>query len=103
MNWVVRYAEEAKQDIKAIYQYIAFELNAEETAQRQYHRILDAIQSLEAFPLRQPLYKEEPWLSMGMRWLRVDNYLVFYFVDETVHGVNIARVMYGGRDIASEL
>ena len=50
-------------------------------------------------PERFPIYTEEPWKSLEMRWLPVDNYLVFYFTDETAQSVDIARIMYRGRDI----
>lgn len=33
----------------------------------------------------------------------VDNYLVFYITDREAQTVNIIRVMYGGRDIDTQL
>lgn len=40
----------------------------------------------------------EPWASMGIRKVPVDNYLVFYLVDPTERLVSIVRIIYCGRD-----
>ena len=103
MSYSIQYSAEAKQDIREIYEYIAFELLVPDTAAAQYKRIMDAIRKLDELPLRFPLYKDEPWSSLEMRWFPVDNYLVFYFADESAEEVSIARIMYKGRDIRKQL
>ena len=103
MKWNIYYSSEARNDIRNIYTYIAFELLAPATAANQYKRIAAAIQKLEEMPHRFPLYKDEPWFSIGMRWFPVDNYLVFFFIDETKHRVDIARIMYKGRDVREQI
>lgn len=103
MKWTVSYSRDAKEDIRSIYSYIAFELLAPDTAANQYRRIAAAILKLEEMPMRFPLYKDEPWHSLGMRWFPVDNYLVFYFTDETTLRVDVARIMYKGRDVEEQL
>ena len=103
MKWTVNYSRDAKEDIRNIYSYIAFELLAPDTAANQYRRIAAAIRKLEEMPMRFPLYKDEPWHSLGMRWLPADNYLVFYFTDEEALRVDIARIMYKGRDVEEQL
>ena len=54
-------------------------------------------------PMRYTRYEEEPWYSQGLRFLPVDNYLIFYLPDETTSVVNIIRIMYGGRDVKRQL
>ena len=103
MTGSIRYSEEAKQDLRSIYEYIAFELMAPDIAAAQYRRLIKAVRELDNMPLRFPLYKDDPWNSLGMRWFPVDNYLVFYFVDEQANEVSIARIMYKGRDIEKQL
>ena len=70
---------------------------------RQTNRIMKAARSLEQMPMRHRLYEEEPWHSQGLRFLPVDNYLIFYLPDETNNIVNIIRIMYGGRDVKKQL
>ena len=103
MIFHVAYSAEARQDLRDIYEYIAYELLVSETAAGQTERIMKAIRSLEQMPMRHRLYEEEPWHSQGLRVLPADNYLVFYLPDENSATVNIIRIMYGGRDIDKQL
>lgn len=103
MIFHVAYSAEARQDLRDIYEYIAYELLVSETAAGQTERIMKAIRSLEQMLMRHRLYEEEPWHSQGLRVLPVDNYLVFYLPDENSATVNIIRIMYGGRDIDKQL
>ena len=103
MIFEVAYSAEARQDLRDIYEYIAYELLEPQAASRQTERILKAVRSLEQMPMRHRLYEEEPWHSQGLRVLPVDNYLVFYLPDETSATVSIIRIMYGGRDIDKQL
>lgn len=99
MIFNVVYTSEARQDLRDIYEYIAYELLAPETAAGQTERIMKGARSLEQMPMRHRLYEEEPWHSQGVRFLPVDNYLIFYLPDETNNTVSIIRIMYGGRDV----
>lgn len=103
MKFHVEYSVEARQDLRDIYQYIAYELLEPEAANLQTNRIMKAIHSLEQMPMRHMLYEEEPWRSRGLRILPVDNYIVFYLPDETDTTVSVIRIMYGGRDIDKQL
>ncbi|MBS7327928.1 MAG: type II toxin-antitoxin system RelE/ParE family toxin [Oxalobacter sp.] len=97
------YTLKAKQDLQDIYEYIAYTLLAPETARRMTGRIMKAVRSLESLPQRNPLYKEEPWHSQGLRFLPVKNYLIFYIVNTSTETVTIVRIMYGARDISRQL
>lgn len=103
MIFAVSYSAKARQDLRDIYKYIAYELLAPEAAAGQTERIMKVARSLEQMPMRHRLYEEEPWRSQGLRVLPVDNYLVFYLPDETSATVSIIRIMYGGRDIDKQL
>lgn len=95
----VEYSQEALVDIKSIYTYISQILHAPLTARRQVNRIRKEIRDLEAFPTRYVLVEWEPWESMKMHRLPIDNYVVFYLVDEQAMAVKIARIVYGGRNL----
>lgn len=51
---------------------------------------------------RFPLYQKEPWLSRGMRFVPVDNFIVYYIPDDEKGVVTVLRVMYSGRNIDEE-
>ena len=95
----VEYSQEALVDMKSIYTYISQILHAPLTARRQVNRIRKEIRDLEAFPTRYVLVEWEPWASMKMHRLPIDNYVVFYFVDEQAMAVKIVRIVYGGRNL----
>lgn len=95
----VEYSQEALVDIKSIYTYISQILHAPLTARRQVNRIRKEIRDLEAFPTKYVLVEWEPWASMKMHRLPIDNYIVFYLVDEQAMAVKIVRIVYGGRNL----
>ena len=103
MTYHVNYSAEAKQDLRDIYSYIAFELLEPDTAAGQTQRIIDAILTLNNMPLRHTLYEDEPWHSLGLRYLPVDNYVIYYLPDKSTYSVDIIRIMYGGRDAKNQL
>ena len=103
MSWDIVYTAQARQDLRDIYEYIALELLAPETATGQTQRIMKRIRSLGEMPMRHQLYGEEPWHSRGIRFLPVDNYLIFYLPEESRNTVNIIRIMYSGRDTCRQL
>lgn len=103
MSWDIVYTAVAKRDLRDIYEYIAYELLAPETAAGQTQRIMKGIRALDEMPMRFRLYEEKPWHREGLRFFPVDNYLVFYLPDETKNTVSIVRIMYGGRDICRQL
>lgn len=103
MSRAVIYSDRARRDLRGIYEYIASRLCVPETAKNQTGRIMKEIRSLQEMPLRYRVYEEEPWHSQGLRILPVDNYLVFYLLDEENHTVSVVRIMYGGRDISHQL
>ncbi len=103
MNYKIIYSANARQDLRDIYQYIAFELLVPETASRQAQAIMKNIRSLEIMPQRHSLYPYEPWCSQGIRFFPVNNYLVFYLPDDVQKIIHIIRIFYNGRNINEQL
>ena len=103
MSWYVQYTEIAERDLNDIFNYIAFELLEPVVSEKQVNRIMDKADSLDNMPLRHRLCYYEPWRTMGWRSVPVDNYIIFYFPDESTNIVSIMRVMYGGRDLKARL
>lgn len=103
MRWKINYTRHAREDLKAIYEYLAFELLVPDTASRQSDRIMKAVRTLNNMPERYKVYEEEPWKSQNLRYFSVDNYLVFYLPKKEIGVINIVRIIYGGRDIKRQL
>lgn len=95
----VYYSVDVLGDLREIYSYIANELLVPETAKAQLRRIRKEVRSLDYVPARYTLVEWEPWHSMKMHQFPVDNFIVYYLVDDKVRTVTVARIFYGGRDI----
>ncbi|MFA9376097.1 MAG: type II toxin-antitoxin system RelE/ParE family toxin [Lachnotalea sp.] len=103
MIFDIEVSEQADADLRSIYEYIAFDLQSPDNARGQLFRLEKSILSLEQIPERFHSYKKEQWESRGLRMMPVDNYCVLYILDIEQANVSIIRVMYGGRDIDSQL
>ena len=64
---------QAEEDLRGIFEYIAFELLSPENAGKQLERLEKQILSLNEMPERFPRYGKEPWHSRGLRFVAVDN------------------------------
>lgn len=93
------YSPLAKDDLVGIYRYIAYELLEPKIAEKQVNRIRNQIKKLDMFPKKHQETPWEPWLSMGMRYFPIDNFVVYYLVNDDHNLVTIARIFYGGRNI----
>lgn len=95
----VQYSPAALDDLKDIYAHIATVLRTPENASKQIHRITEEICSLDFMPCRYEQVDWEPWKNMGMRKVAVNNFVVFYTVDQNRLNVTVIRIVYGGRDL----
>ncbi len=103
MIYGITLTEQAEEDLRGIYEYIAFDLLSPDNAIVQLNRLEESIFSLEEFPKKFRCYGKEPWYSRGLRVMPVDHYAVFYIPDEDAAIVTIVRVMYAGREVDKQL
>ena len=99
-SYNVEYSEEAYEDLREIYDYVANELLVPKTAENLLKNIRTAIRSLSNMPFRHTLVDWEPWYSMKIRQFPVENFIVYYLVEENKRKVSIVRIFYNGRDIS---
>lgn len=89
----------AKQDIIDIFNYIADMLAAPNSAVKQYMRLQEAILKLDSLPERGSIYKGISQKTKDLRFILVDNYVVYYHIDEERHTVYSYRVLYSRRNV----
>lgn len=82
-------SDQAEIDLRGIFEYIAFELQAPENASGQLDRLEACIMDLDHMPKRYRQYELEPWKSRGLRVAPVDNYLVLYIPDDDTQVVSV--------------
>ncbi len=102
-NWKLTITAQCIDELKGIRNYIQNELLMPETAQKQYGRIKQALLDLVVMPERNPLLKNEPWRSKGIRRAIIDNYAIYYMVITEKQEVKALHVFYGGRDFEKML
>ena len=102
-RYTIRVTAQAQEQLREIAHYIAYELQAPETALRMLETLETAMNTLSLFPSRIALTEEEPWRSRGVRRMPVKNYLVYFWIDEAAYIVQIMAVIYGRRDQAERL
>lgn len=83
----------AKQDLLDIIEYL--NTLSPQAAIRHYDSIIDKIGSLKIMPNRCPIIKLPHLKHRGYRVLIVDNYSVFFIVNENT--VEVRRILYGRR------
>lgn len=103
MIFKVIISAQAENDLRGIFEYITFELLSPENAEKQLDHLEKQILSLDEMSERFPRYGKEPWYSRGLRFVSIDNYIVFYIPDIEEQTVTILRVMYSGRNIEEQL
>ncbi len=103
MKWKIKYSDQARRDIRDIYEYLAYEQQEPEMAAKQVQKIMKSIRRLDEMPMRYSIYKEEPWKSQGVRYYPEGGQLIFYQVEREKRTVNIVRVMNERRNVKGEV
>ena len=88
----------AVSDLNGILDYISDVLKEPQAAQRIFLAIVERTLSLDELPHRQGIVKDEPYKSLGVRWLPIENYTAFYVIDEDRREVRVLRILYNRRN-----
>lgn len=86
-----------------IARYISHELANPKAAKKLSIRLVKAADRLIDFPYSNPAYYPLRPLTQEYRRLIVDNYIMFYYVDEEKKIITVARVIYARRDYGSQI
>ncbi len=102
-KYKVDYLPLAKQDLVDIVQYIVNTLHNPNAAERIANQILQKIDTLEDYPYSNHCYRPLNELTHEYRQIIIGHYVAFYWVDELVKTVTIARILYGKREFQGSL
>lgn len=94
----VEYLPIALRDMVEIAEYIRFQLDNPEAAERLSEKIVAAGDRLAEFPYSYPVYIPIRPLRQEYRKLPVQNYILFYRVEEEKKLVTIARAVHTKMD-----
>ena len=88
----------ARQDMMEIAKYIGHELCNPPAAEKLADEMIEAAERLAEFPYSNAVHHAVKPLKQEYRKLIVQNYIMFYQIDEKEKRVTIARVIYARRD-----
>lgn len=97
-EYKIKFTPVAEEDLDQIYEYIFKKLFAETAANNLIEKIETGIMKLKQFPFSCSCVLDELLKTRGYRRLIVDNYIVFYLVNEAEKQVVIMRILYGASD-----
>ena len=94
MNYRVKLTNYAIEQLQEIVFYISKVLLSPDTAQSWSDKIMEELYSLDDLPSRYKLVEEEPWHSFGVHKMVIQNFIAYYWIDETNTTVWITGVIY---------
>ena len=94
----LEYLPIARRDLVEAVSYISHDLGSPEAALRLAEEVERAGERLQQFPYAWPVYQASRPLERDYRKLLVENFFLFYWVDEQRRLVTVARVIYARRD-----
>ena len=92
----IEYSKESKEDLIGIKQYIKYNLQEPETANKLISKIRMSIKSLKDNHEIFAIIDDDIITKLEIRKLIVDNYIVFYRIKDD--SIEIVRIMYGRRN-----
>ena len=99
----VQYLPTARQDMIEIVEYITRVLKNPQAAEKLAREFVKRIELTRDFPYANPSYQPIRKLKNEYRRIIIENYSVFYTVDEVKRIVTISRVIYSKRNLELEL
>jgi toxin ParE1/3/4 len=97
----LQFTKEANSDLTGIFDYITNNLSAPVSAVELIDKLEKSCRLLTQFPFSGAIPRDNILAKKGYRIITVDNFIVFYVVDDTA--VKIMRVLYGKRDYSNLL
>lgn len=94
MNYTIILSKQFTKDVEETVEYITFTLNNVSAAEGISILINNKINNLQYFPKKFPLVDDISLLQQQIHYMPVDNYLIFYTIDETKQQINILRFLY---------
>ena len=89
---------DAAVDLSQLKSYIAYTLQAPETALKYIRGLRQEIEKLDSFPGAVAPVPDEPWHSRGIRRIIHKNSYIYYRIDESTKCVYVLNVIYVRRN-----
>jgi plasmid stabilization system protein ParE len=86
------------EDIDSSYNYIKETLEAPQAAENLIKEIIEKLNYINETPYTRPLVLDDYLASLGIRSIKIKNYVLYYAIDERKKRINVIRFFYNKRD-----
>ena len=97
-NYCVKILPVAQQELIEILDYIALELCSPLAAINLNNAITEEFKRLQNFPLSGTELKSNLPFNFTYRWVRVENYMIFYTISEDTETIHIMHICFASSD-----
>ena len=84
--------------MRGILNYITDIIKQPETAAHIFSSTEEKVKSLNRMPTRHSVVRDEPYATLGVRMMPVENYIAFFVIDEENAEVHVLRILYKKRE-----
>lgn len=92
-----------KRPLASLWKDLTYDLQAPQAARHLILELKKQVVSLGYMPKRNPLVSEKKWSDQGVRKIIVNNFIMYYWIDEKQHIVYITAIVYEKRNQLKEL
>ena len=92
------YSKIIEEDIDSSYTYIKEKLEAPQADENLIKEIIEKINYIKKTPYTRPLVHDGFLASLGVRLIKIKNYVLYYSVDEERKNINDIRFFYNKQD-----
>ena len=94
----IEFTEDARDEIREIYEYISKNLVNENAAKRLMRKMRKSVLDLAEFPQKFVKIEKKDRMKREFRRMVVDNFIVLYTIDEDKKTIYISHMYYGRRN-----
>jgi mRNA-degrading endonuclease RelE of RelBE toxin-antitoxin system len=85
-------------DFDSSYEYIREKLEAPRSAEKLFDEIINKLEYICKSPFTRSLVQDKYLASLGIRSIKIKNYVLFFTIDEERNTINALRFLYNKRD-----
>lgn len=97
-KYKIQFSKDARNDLIDIYSYIKYNLQEPNIAKKLIEKIKQEIYKLEDSPTMYSIIDDDYIRKLEIRKIKINNYIVFYKVEQEKKMVEIVRIMYERRN-----
>jgi plasmid stabilization system protein ParE len=96
--YLLNFTKIIHEDIDSSYKYIVEKLGAPRAAENLIEEIIEKLNYIKRTPYSRPLVQDNYLASLGIRSIKVKNYVIYFNVDENDKRINVIRFFYNKRN-----